>query len=145
MEDNTYAIYHDLTIKASKKEVYDAITVPMHLNNWWPSKSSGTPEMGAIYNFNFTSDYDWYGKVVKCEKDQIFYIKMTESDENWNATTFGFEIEDSKDGVRIKFKHINWPTCNAEFRQSSFCWAMLLNGLKNYIEKGEIIPFNERE
>jgi hypothetical protein len=70
---------------------------------------------------------------------------MTKSDKNWNTTTFGFDIEEIKDAVLLKFKYINWPKCNAEFRQSSFCWAMLLNGLKNYIEKGEIIPFNERE
>lgn len=145
MKSDTYSIFHDFFIKASKKDVYDAITLPQHLNNWWPLKSSGTPEVGAIYNLNFTSEYNWYGKVVTSDKGKAFYIKMTESDENWNPTTFGFDIEESKDGVQLKFSHTNWLKCNAEFRQSSFCWALLLNGLKNYLEKGEIIPFSDRE
>lgn len=140
-----HIIYHDLFIKAANREVYDAITLHKHLNNWWPLKSSGIPEIGAIYNLNFTSEYDWYGKVVKCEKDKTFYIEMTESDENWNATTFGFDIEEIKGGVQLKFQHKNWKQCNDEFRQSSFCWAMLLNGLKNYVEKGTIVPFEKRE
>jgi uncharacterized protein YndB with AHSA1/START domain len=141
----TFSIHHDLFIRASKEELFEAITLPKHLNNWWPLKSSGTPEIGAVYNLNFTSNYDWYGKVVDCKVNESFYIEMTKSDANWNATVFGFDIEENNGLARLKFKHTNWLERNEEFRQSSFCWAILLNGLKNYIEKGEIIPFDKRE
>ncbi|WP_394748981.1 SRPBCC family protein [Spongiimicrobium salis] len=143
-EHQDFSIYHDLFIKAPKEKVFQAITEPEHLNNCWPLSSSGTPAIGHEYNFNFTSDYDWYGEVVECEINTRFYIKMTKSDADWNATSFGFDIEEAREGIQLKFKHTNWKKCNAEFRQSSFCWALLLNGLKNYLEKGEIIPFQER-
>lgn len=140
----SYNIYHNLQIKASPKEVYAAVTKPEQLNNWWTLKSSGKSELGAEYNLNFTDTYDWYGKVSKCEPNKLFYIKMTKSDADWNATTVGFDLEAINNGTLLKFSHENWLESNRNFKHASFCWAMLLNGLKNYLEKGIIIPFEDR-
>ena len=140
-----FSIYHNLLIKVSVKEVFDAISLPQHLNNWWPLKSSGTPELNAIYNLNFTDAYNWFGKVVECKPNESFFIKMTDSDADWNPTTFGFRLEEKEKGVYVRFSHIGWLQNNDELKHSSFCWAMLLNGLKNYVEKGIVVPFEERE
>lgn len=141
------AIYHDLHINASKKLIFDAVSTPAGLNNWWTLKCSGIPEVGVEYNFYFSPEYDWYGNVIKYEPGKAFHIKMTKSDSDWNPTSFGFDFVKAGEGegVQLKFWHIGWPECNHHFRRSSFCWAMLLNGLKNYVEKGVIIPFEERE
>ena len=125
------AIYHDLLINASKKSIFDAISTPKGLNNWWTLKCSGEPKIGAEYNFYFAPEYDWYGKVLRCDAEKSFYIKMTKSDSDWDPTSFGFDMEDADGGIQVKFWHIDWPECNHHFRHSSFCWAMLLNGLKN--------------
>ena len=141
----SYAIYHDLEISATLTEVYQAVSKPEQLINWWPLKCSGIPKENEIYNFYFAPEYDWYGKVSKASENKAFYIKMTKSDADWDPTSFGFDLEPSKDKVLIKFWHTGWNSCNAEFRGSSYCWALLLNGLRNYVEKGIIVPFNERE
>ena len=141
----THSIYHDLVIKAPIKKVYDAITEPMHLVNWWPLKCEGKPKEDEVYNFFFTPEYDWYGKVIKSENEKSFHIKMTKSDPDWDSTTFGFDLKQNETYVQVKFSHLGWSECNAHYRRSSFCWAILLNGLKNYIEKGIIVPFEERE
>jgi len=140
----SFNIYHNLVINASLKEVFDAVSLPQHLNNWWTLKSSGKPELHSEYNLNFTDEYDWYCKVSKVEPNKSFHLKMTKSDDDWNPTTFGFDLEETKNGTLLKFCHINWPKENNHFKHSSFCWALLLNGLKNYLEKGEIIPFDKR-
>ncbi|MFY0629415.1 MAG: SRPBCC domain-containing protein [Flavobacteriaceae bacterium] len=145
MSIQDFSIYHDFTINSSVEKVFDAITVPEKLNNWWPLKSSGKPELGAEYNLNFTDEYNWYGLVSEVIKNKSFFIKMTHSSEDWNPTTFGFELELKDESTLVKFSHKGWLNCNNEYRNSSFCWAMLLNGLKNYVEKGVIIPFEERE
>lgn len=140
-----FNIYHDLVIKSTLKEVFDAVSKPEHLNNWWTLKCTGTPELNAEYNFYFAPEYDWYGKVITCQPNHAFYIKMKKTnDEDWNPTTFGFNLEQIKEGVQVRFFHIDWPLCNHHFRHSSFCWALLLNGLKNYLEKGVVIPFKDR-
>lgn len=141
----THSIYHDLEIKESINKTFQAITEPEHLINWWPLKCTGIPKENEEYNFFFTPEYDWYGKVIKSEKNKSFHIKMTTSDSDWNPTSFGFDLEQKNLKVQVKFWHIGWPECNAHFRRSSFCWAMLLNGLKNYVENGKIVPFEERE
>ncbi len=138
------SIYHDFTINASKEKVFDAIANPIHLNNWWTLRSSGTPVLKSEYNLNFTDEYNWFCKVSKIEKNKSFYLSMTVSSEDWKPTTFGFDLEETKNGTLVKFSHVGWQECNSEFRNSSFCWAILLNGLKNYIEKGIIIPFENR-
>lgn len=140
----SFNIYHNLVINASLKEVFDAVSLPNHLDNWWTLKSSGKPELHTEYNLNFTDEYDWYCKVSKVELIKSFHLKMTKSDDDWNSTTFGFDLEEANNGTLLKFSHINWPKENNHFKHSSFCWALLLNGLKNYLEKREIIPFDKR-
>lgn len=140
-----YSIYHDLVIDAPVYKIYEAITQPVQLENWWPLKCTGIPEEGEIYNFYFTPEYDWFGRVIKAEKNKAFHIKMTQSDPDWDPTSFGFDLLENTMNVQVMFWHMGWPECNHHFRRSSFCWAMLLNGLKNYVEKGIIVPFEKRE
>lgn len=139
-----YNILHNLVIQCPKKQVFDAVSLPKHLNNWWTLRCTGKPELGAQYHLFFTDEYDWYGKVSKYEQESSFHISMTKSDLDWDQTTFGFDLEEIKSGTLIRFGHTNWPNCNDHFRTASYCWAMLLNGLKNYLEKGIILPFEER-
>ena len=140
----SYSVFHNLFIKASPKTVFEAVSIPMHLDNWWTLKSSGKPEIGESYNLNFTDLYNWYCKVSFCKPNESIHFKMTKSDKDWNPTTFGFDLEEKDGGTYLRFFHKDWPEQNDHFKFSAFCWAMLLNGLKNYLEKGVIIPFEGR-
>ena len=140
----SYNIFHSLLINASKQEVFNAVSLPEHLDNWWTLKSFGKPKLGETYNLNFTDEYDWFCQVTVCKSNDSFYLKMTNSDKDWNPTTFGFDLEEQENGTYLNFSHVDWAETNFEFKNSSFCWAMLLFGLKNYLEKGIIIPFEER-
>lgn len=142
--DNGYNIYHHLHVKASPKTVYEAITLPEHLNNWWPLKSTGKPNIGTEYNFYFGDDYDWYAEVIQSVLNESFHVKMTQADEDWNPTRFGFDLQENGGETELTFQHMNWPACNTHFKTASYCWAILLKDLKNYIENGAIVPFEER-
>lgn len=56
--DRKFSIYHNVIIKAPANKVFEAITVPFHLDNWWPLQSSGKPIIGEEYNLNFTDQYN---------------------------------------------------------------------------------------
>lgn len=144
MDTKSFSIYHDLTINASLEMVFRAVSDPEHLVDWWPLTCSGNPSVGSSYNFYFGPEFNWFGEVVKYSENEAFHIKMTDSDEDWNPTSFGFDISEENETTKIRFWHIGWPECNAHYRRSSFCWALLLQGLKDYVEKGVIIPFEER-
>lgn len=140
----SYNIHHNLIIKASPKEVFNAVSYPEHLDNWWTLKSSGTPKLHAEYNLNFTDDYNWFCKVSEIKEHTTIHFKMTSADKDWNPTTFGFNLQATENGTQVEFSHVNWQSTNDHFKIASFCWAMLLNGLKNYLEKGIVVPFKER-
>lgn len=141
----SHSIYFNFMINTDKFSVYRAVTEPEHLVNWWPLKCSGIPNEGEEYNFNFTDKYDWYAEVKSAKQWDHIHYKMTESDDDWNPTTFGFDLEEKNNGIYLHFFHKDWPECNTHFKHSSFCWAMLLKGLKDYLEKGTIVPFEDRE
>ncbi len=69
---------------------------------------------------------------------------MTKSDIDWNSTTFAYEMEVKNGLVNLHFSHFGWLKRNSEFRKTSFCWAISLKGLKDYLEKGIILPFEKR-
>ena len=137
-------IYHDVQIDAPAVQVFDAIVNPKVMIHWWPLRCSGEMKLGGSYNFYFTPEYDWYGEVSKFEKDRSFHIKMTDADADWNPTTFGYDLKVVNAGTRVQFFHKDWPACNHHFRRSSYCWALLLKGLKDYVEQGIILPFGDR-
>ncbi|MDT0552309.1 SRPBCC family protein [Urechidicola vernalis] len=139
-----HSIYHDLVVDATINKVFNVISNPNELMYWWPLKCQGVPELNNTYNFYFSEEFNWFGKVVSIEKNKQFFIKMTTADSDWVDTTFGFELIKNGNSTQLSFSHLNWSKCNTHFKTSSFCWAMLLNGLKNYVEKGIIIPFEER-
>ncbi|PZX57849.1 SRPBCC family protein [Algoriphagus chordae] len=143
--NDNFAIYHRLIISASVGEVFEAISEPKHLINWWPLSCTGKPELNAQYNFYFGESYNWFGRVSKIDSNTTFHVKMTKADPDWDPTTFGFDLETSGTNVTVNFSHSGWPACNEHFKVASYCWAILLHSLKNYLEKGIIIPFEERE
>ena len=137
-------IFFDILIHASPQKVFNSFCMPEHLDNWWTLKSSGRPEQDAAYNLNFTDTYNWFAKVDEVIPNERFYLKMTSSDPDWDPTTFGITLEAKGNDTLLKFSHKNWPENNHHYRHSAFCWAQLLNGLKNYVENGIVIPFEDR-
>lgn len=144
MTENSYTIYHNFRIEGKAEEVFGAIANPEHLINWWPLKCTGKMQVGGAYNLNFTDTYDWYGVVDVYEPGKAFHVSMVKSDDDWHGTTFGFDLEEQAGSVKVQFFHKNWKSVNEHFKIASFCWAMLLNGLKMYVEHGTIIPFEKR-
>lgn len=140
----SYTIFHQLVVQSNISDVFNAISLPGELENWWPLKCTGRPILNETYNFNFTDEYDWYAKVSSVKLNEHIHYKLTKSDVDWNPTSFGFDLKETDNGILIDFWHKDWEKPNDHFRHCSFCWAMLLNGLKNYLEKQIIIPFEKR-
>lgn len=139
-----FTILHDLDIDASQQEVYDAVSQPIHLNNWWTLECEGVPSIDSEYRLYFDPAYDWRAKVISANAASSFALQMTVSSEDWEPTSFGFQFKPLSSNTRLSFFHKDWEVQSHHFRRTSYCWAILLKGLKQYIEKGIIIPFSER-
>ncbi len=139
-----HTIHHEFTVAGDALRVFDAISLPEQLIDWWPQQCSGEPRLGATYRFYFGEPYDWYGDVVQFVPRESFHIKMTKADPDWQPTTFGFDLREEDGRVHVVFFHKDWPEANQHFRVASFCWASLLRGLRDYVENGTIVPFEQR-
>ena len=137
-------IYQHFPIKAAAGRVFEAFSTPSGLNSWWTASCSGRPEIGAEYNFGFGPGYDWRAKVTKCIRGTEFEFELTDADADWQGTRLGVLL-DERDGVtQVQFHHTGWPESNEHYRVSCYCWAMYLRLLRRYVERGEVVLYEER-
>ena len=139
-----HAILHNVYIRATSNRVFEAMTTPAEINQWWTLESGGKPVLHSKYRFYFSPANDWKAEVTQVTDLTSIEWKMTIADSDWTGTSFGFTLVTQPDMVRVEFYHKDWKTTNEHYRMTSYCWAMYLNLLKRYLEKEEIVPYNER-
>lgn len=137
-------ILHQFNVEAPTKKIFEAFTSQDGLNSWWTLQSAGKPEKGNIYTFYFGEKYDWRAEVVKVNRTSLTW-KMTQAMDDWMPTKVGFKlVKNGKNSTTVQFSHDGWRKANEHFAITSFCWGQLLQGLKNFVETGAVVPFEKR-
>ncbi|MBL7865690.1 MAG: SRPBCC domain-containing protein [Cyclobacteriaceae bacterium] len=138
-------IFHQFRIEAQPQKVFDAFCSQQGLNDWWTARSSGVPKAGEVYTFWFGPEYDWRATVAHVVPGREITWQMTQAMDDWVNTRVGIRLTADKEGTLVDFFHEGWREANPHFRISNFCWGTLLTGLKNYVERGTVIPFDQRQ
>ncbi len=139
-----FDIHHNFVVKAPARKVFEAFATPQGLDSWWTLQSSGAPETGNVYTFYFGPEYDWRAEVVHVVSGKELTWKMVETMDDWKNTSVGFALKEVEGNTHVHFFHLGWTEASEHFGITTFCWGQLLNGLKNYVEKGIIIPHSQR-
>ncbi|HSB55049.1 MAG TPA: SRPBCC domain-containing protein [Gemmatimonadales bacterium] len=137
-------ILHDFPIAVPPSRVFDAITTPAGLDQWWTARSFGAPVPGSEYQLWFGPEYDWRGVVSIARPNEAFELRLSKAMVDWLGTRVGFVLSPGGNGTQVRFYHSGWNSVNEHFRISSFCWAMYLRILRRYLEFGEQVPYDER-
>lgn len=137
-------IFNDFPIKASAGQVFQALSSPTGLDNWWTLTSSGRPQEGTDYELGFGSGYDWRAVVSRCLPDREFELELVSADEDWTGTRIGFALDEADGITHVRFHHTGWPQSNEHYRVSCYCWSMYLRLLRRYVELGEVVPYTDR-
>lgn len=137
-------IMHQFKVNAPIEKVFAGFTEPTHLNAWWPLESDGVAEQDALYRFYFGPGYDWKAQVIHCVPGRELSWKFVETMEDWKPTQLRFVLSESNGGTLVQFSHCDWEEASDHFAISNYCWGQLLNGLKDYLETGTVIPFEKR-
>ena len=137
-------IYHDLSIKAPASEVFRRISTPEGLDGWWSKNAAGEPGEGAELELDFGPGYLWRATVSKWVPDTDIEYEMIDAADDWLGTRVGFRLEESAGLTKVSFRHTGWAEPSEHFRISSYCWAMYLRILKRWIERGEVVPYDQR-
>ena len=137
-------ITHDFPVFVPPGRVWEGITTPQGLDQWWSKASRGVPALGNEYVLDFGPGYEWKAVVTACAVERAFELELTDADGDWTSTRVGFALSPIKNGTQVRFHHTGWPEPNDHYRTSSFCWAMYLRILKRWLEHGEIVPYERR-
>jgi uncharacterized protein YndB with AHSA1/START domain len=137
-------IFLDFPIKASRDRVFQALTTPAGLNQWWTENSAGQPIMGAELELGFGPEYQWRAKVTNLVADSEFELQMVSADKDWIGTRVGFRLDSKGGTTQVHFYHTGWPSPNEHWRISCYCWAMYLRILRRYLELGEVVAYENR-
>lgn len=133
-------IHHNFIIKSKADKVFEAFCTPAGLDSWWTLRSAGKPQMGDIYTFYFGPEYDWRAEVTLSRPNKALTWRMKDAMKDWMGTQVGFQLTERKDETSVAFFHKGWAEANEHFGITTYCWAMLLKGLKDYVEQGIVIP-----
>ncbi len=134
----------DLPIRAAPERLFDALTTPTGLDQWWTLQSAGERRLGVEYRLYFGPDYDWRAKVVRYAPVAEFELEMTVSDRDWLGSRVGFRLEPRGELSWLRFHHLGWKEPNEHYRISCNCWAMYLRVLRRFLEYGESVPYQSR-
>jgi uncharacterized protein YndB with AHSA1/START domain len=137
-------IFQHFPIKASAKQVFEAVSMPAGLDSWWTMSSSGRPEENTEYSLGFGTGCEWLAKVSHCVDGAEFELQLIEADEDWRGTKLGFALDENDSVTEVRFHHTGWPESNDHYRVSCYCWSMYLRLLKRYVERGEVVPYDDR-
>jgi len=137
-------IDHLLKIKSDEANVFEALTSTKGLNSWWTLKSIGVPIFKTVYNFHFDAAYDWFAEVSDITPNELVEWTFTNADEDWTGTVLRIELSSNGEETFVSLSHLGWRDRNDHFKRSSYCWAMYLKCLQDYLEKGIITPYDKR-
>ena len=137
-------ILQDFPILVPPNRVFEAVTQPSLLDQWWTLRSSGQPTIGATYELDFGPSYSLARFVTRSWPGEAFELRMTHADRDWMDTLVGFDFSPSGSGTQVRFYHRGWPEANEHYRTSCHCWALYLRILRRHLEFGDTVPYDKR-
>lgn len=137
-------ILQDFPIRVAPARVFDAVSQPHHLDQWWTIRSTGEPAVGTSYELDFGPGYLWRAVVTRSVPGEAFELRLRHADGDWTGSLVGFDLSPSASGTRVRFSHRGWPEANEHYRTSCHCWALYLRVLRRYLEFGETVPYDQR-
>ena len=137
-------ILHDFPINAPIARVFEAVSTPAGLDQWWTKRSAGAAESGATWELFFGPEYDWRATVTRCAPPTEFELELVLAMDDWIGSRVGFALEPNAGATQVRFRHRGWGDASEHYRTSSYCWAMYLRILKRHLEHGEVVPYEVR-
>ncbi|HVA89775.1 MAG TPA: SRPBCC domain-containing protein [Chloroflexota bacterium] len=131
-----------MSFKSSADAVFDALTTPSGLANWW-TKVSGSGLEGGELRFMFGDD-PLSMRVDKAERPSV--VRWTalafEPLPDWEGTTISFDVSPNEHGgSRLHFQHTGMTPRLECFNTCSKGWEQYLASLVDYVDSGQGNPF----
>ncbi len=141
-------IWHEIMIKASPDEVYQALTDVKKLAHWWTTDTRGESKIGKELEFCF-DEFCQPMEVATLKDNELvrWHVPDRGASEyrgmsDWADTEIEFKISREDDGqTLLQFRHSNWRENAKIFPQCSLDWAIFLQSLRRFVETGKGRPY----
>jgi uncharacterized protein YndB with AHSA1/START domain len=137
----TREIWHEILIKASPGDLYQAVTDVKKLGHWWTTDTRGESRVGKNLEF-------WFGgfrqvmEVTSLNADELVrWHAKQDGAPDWADTQIEFKILRDGNQTFLHLRHSNWREDAKAFPHCSLGWAIFLLSLKEFVETGKGRPY----
>ena len=137
------AIIKELTIAATPRRVFSALTKPDEIGHWWTNDLNATPEVGSVAEFRFGEwgDFALRFEIAGLDQDEkVHWISRLSPMEQWVGTSVTWQLAPIQDGTTLVFIHDGFAQVDAVYEQTRRNWEYFLASLKSYLETGKGTP-----
>ena len=135
-------LLHQLVIRATREQVYRALTTAEELARWWTRDVVAEPSVGTVAQFAFNRRALTFRMFVQelsaCERIRWHCLA---GHPEWKDTELVFTLAPHVDGTLLHFAHRGWKSTDGIFAVCNFDWARSLASLKSYLETGRGSPY----
>jgi len=133
---------HFIGAKYTKEEMFNAISKPSGLEEWWATKAEGINEEGETLFLTFdnlTTLKFKYDEIIPNDK---LVLTCFDSFKSWDKTQLVFEIIEKDNQAFLTQTHQNINPHDIEsLTYFSSKWTVYLLSLKQYLETGAGTPY----
>jgi uncharacterized protein YndB with AHSA1/START domain len=138
-------IIHRIGIKASRKQVYTALSAINGLANWWTNETEGEEQTGGKIQFTFRSKEGEVKGIMIMQVEELepgtrVRWRCVDGPPEWIGTIVTFDLSEQDGQTIILFGHRNWAEAVEFMAHCSMKWAVFLLSLREYVETGKGRP-----
>jgi uncharacterized protein YndB with AHSA1/START domain len=137
----TREIWHELFFNVSPQKLYEAITDPKKLAQWWTTNVGGTSLPGKYLDFGFGGLTQ---EMLVSDLKPGRFVRWTSTEKglsDWAGTLLEFKIFRQDDLTYLHLRHSNWREDAKMYAQCNTDWAFYLPSLRGLSRKEKGGPF----
>jgi uncharacterized protein YndB with AHSA1/START domain len=133
-----------INVTAAPDTVFDALTSPAAISNWWVTASGGGTTGDALFiHFGDTRAIFHVAEVERASRVR-WTVLDCEIEHDWVGTEIIFDLCPAPDGgTRVDFRHHGLTPQLECFEDCRSGWTQALGGLMNYVEAGKGQAMND--
>jgi uncharacterized protein YndB with AHSA1/START domain len=136
-------IFHELPIRSSPENIYQAVTDEEVISRWWLPDSKIKSRVGERGVFPLS---DGENKIVMqveqlIPNQRVVWKCLDHKFPEWKNTNVTFEVLPGSNEIStLRFRHSGWANDSGVFAKTSFYWASLyLRNLKQTLEQSDSV------
>lgn len=130
-----HSLDHEISIGASGRKVFLALTTPDGLRGWFSARTEGSGEPGSRWDMSFTgSSTRFVWEIETSTPDELVVWRCLQGPGDAPGTGASFALDEVGGRTLLRFSHEGWPHTEGNFRRCNTLWGGLLHRLAIYAE-----------